>query len=106
MILKVKHEELQKVKHTMIKDGNALNDEIKIMQDEMEKLKTIWQGQDASTFYDNVYGYLDKMKKIPASLIEMGNFINNMDRSYTERDQEFSKELQKEEDNYEQNINN
>lgn len=106
MILKIKHEELKNVKDVMKKDASLLNDEIDILLEQTEKLKTIWQGQDADMFCNNVYEYLKKMKPIPACLNVLGDFINNINNKYTENDESFSKELQTEVDDYEQDSNN
>ena len=47
MVIKVKHDELNNVKDVMKKDGNAYDDEIKSMLDQIAILRTIWQGDDA-----------------------------------------------------------
>jgi len=101
MLLKVKHDELKNVKDVMIKDSALLDDEINILKEQIEKLRTIWQGQDANMFCDNVYNYIERMKTIPASIRTLGDFINKANNRYAENDEMFSRELQTEVDNYE-----
>lgn len=105
MILKVKHDELNNVKDVMVKDSELLDSEIKTLLEQIEKLRTIWQGQDATIFCNNVYEYINKMKTLPVTLRTMGKFINNINNQYTENDEAFGKELETEVDNYEQNNN-
>ena len=101
MLLKVKHDELKNVKDVMIKDSALLDDEINILKEQIEKLRTIWQGQDAKMFCDNVYNYVERMKTIPTSMRILGDFINKANNRYAESDEMFSRELQTEVDNYE-----
>lgn len=105
MILKVKHDELNNVKDVMVKDGELLDTEIETLLGQIDKLKTIWQGQDAEIFCNNVYEYINRMKTIPITLRTMGKFINNINNQYSENDEAFGKELETEVDNYEQNNN-
>lgn len=102
MLLKVKHEELRGVLNTMKKDGDAYDTEIEKMLSEIDKLRTIWQGQDATIFCDNVHAYITKMKNIPIALRNMSTFINKANNGYEENDESFSKELQTEVDNYDE----
>lgn len=107
MILKVKHEELKKVKDVMKNDGELLDNEIAIMLEQLEKLKTIWQGQDSDVFCSNVYNYVTRMKTIPSSLRVLSEFIGKADNKYIDNDDAFSQELKTEVDNYdEQDSNN
>lgn len=106
MLLKVKHEELHDVLNTMVKDGDAYDTEIEKMLGEIEKLRTIWQGQDATVFCDNVHAYITKMKNIPIALRNMSTFIDKANNGYTEKDEEFSKELEKEAFNYDEQSSN
>lgn len=106
MILKVKHEELRNVSKTMTKDGEAYDVEIKNMLEQIEKLKTIWQGEDAEQFYKNVKEYIEKMKNIPIALRNMSKFIDKANGGYSENDESFGKELEVEADNYDEQGDN
>jgi uncharacterized protein YukE len=102
MLLKVKHEELENVTGVMVKDGDAYDIEIDKMLEQIEKLRTIWQGKDAEIFCDNVTNYITKMKNIPKCLRNMSKFVNNVNNGYTEQDESFSKELETEANNYDE----
>ncbi len=104
MELKVKHEELQNVLSTMRKDGDAYNVEIDNLLKQIEELKTIWQGQDADQFCSNVSLYVEKMKKIPVALRQMSGVVEKANIGYSDNDEEFSKELQTEVDNYDEEL--
>ncbi len=107
MLLKVKHEELDGVLKTMNTDGDTYDSEIDNMLKQIEKLQTIWQGQDAEIFCKNATEYITKMKNIPVALRNMSTFIEKTNKGYTEKDEEFSKELETEATNYdEQDSNN
>lgn len=106
MLLKVDSEELDDVRNNIKKDGDFILEEIKKMSLELENLKTIWQGEDADRFYANFSSYLNKLGNIPSYLGIVDNFINRINNKYTENDEAFSKELDTEVTNYEQNINN
>ncbi len=102
MVLKVKHEELYNVVDVMEKDSDAYDTEIENMLKEIEKLRTIWQGQDAKIFCDNIYNYVTKMKNIPIALRNMSKFTRKVNGGYSDNDDSFSKELETEANNYEE----
>ena len=106
MLIKVKHEELKQVKDVMKKDGDLLDDEINVLLEQMEKLKTIWQGQDADVFYNHVYDYINKMKNIPNAMRHISEYINKANNRFADSDDAFSKQLQTEVEEVEPNNNN
>ena len=107
MEIKVKHEELNKVKNTMIKDAEDFNSDIDKLIEQVRILKTIWQGQDADKFIANAEMFFEKMKGLPITMNAMGKFINKANGDFEEGDEAFSKELETEvEEQYEQNYNN
>lgn len=94
MLLKVNHEELRNVKDVMKNNSNLLDEEINVMLNNLEKLRTIWQGDDSDKFYDNAFNYISRMKTITNAMGVMGEFINNMNNNYEENDKQFSKEIE------------
>ncbi len=106
MKLKVKHEELHGVMSTMRKDGDLYSVEIDKMLKLIDELRTIWQGQDSDQFCYNVSQYIEKMKKIPAALTQMSGLVEKANIGYSDNDEEFSKELQTEVDNYDETVVN
>lgn len=101
MLLKVKHEELNNVSRVIKKDSEELDKEIDNLLEQVEILRTIWQGQDADSFCQNTSDYFSKMKSIPNCMRNISGFINNVDNTYKEKDEAFNRELRTEVDNYE-----
>ncbi len=106
MIIRVKHDELNKVKDVMKNDSNSLDQEIENLASGIEKLKTVWQGPDANIFCDNVTNYLSKMRQVPECMRTLSDFIYKVNNQYKESDEAFSRDLQTEVDNYETNSTN
>lgn len=106
MLLKVKYDELKEVADTINNDSSLLSEEIKKLLDQIEKLKSIWQGIDADAFYGNSYDYFQKMTTISATLNNLGKFIEKTNNEYKNGDEAFSRELDTEVNNYEENIDN
>lgn len=100
MLIKMKHEELSNVKDVMKKDGDLYDEEIKSMLNQIAILRTIWQGDDAKKFCDNAENYFTKMKNIPIALRNMSRFVNNVNKNFTEADEQFARELRTEVGNY------
>lgn len=101
-VIKVKHEELKNVKNVMKNDGDSLDQELDALLKNIEKLRTIWQGQDSDFFCNNTLAYIDKMKKIPVAMRTISDFIDKADNGYSDHDEAFSRELQTEVDNYDE----
>ncbi len=102
MILKVKHEDLNNVNKVMDSDSEILDKEIDSMAEQIEKLRTVWIGGDAKIFCDNFEHYLARMKGIPIALNNMAKFVKKANGGYEENDMKFSKELEKEANNYDE----
>lgn len=102
MLLKVKHDELNMVQNNMKTDAEAYDVEINKMLEQIERLRSIWQGIDATTFCDNVHGYISKMKNIPIALRNMSKFIDKANGDYTNEDEAFGNELNTEAENYDE----
>ena len=102
MLLKVKHSELNNVSNTIKTDSEAIDVEIEKMQKEIDKLKGIWQGDDADTFCENVSAYLTKMKNIPVAMRNMNKVISAANKGYEENDEAFGNALKVEAENYEE----
>ncbi len=106
MEIKVQHEELNQVKTVMEKDAEDFNSDIEKLRGQVEILKTIWQGQDADLFCKNAGDFFDKMKGLPIAMRAMGKFIGQANGDFQDGDESFSKELETEADEYEQDSNN
>ena len=102
MLLKVKYDEVEDVTKTMNKDSDAYETEIDKMLKDIEKLGMIWEGQDAQIFCKHFTEYLTKMKQIPSTLKNMSKFIDKASKGYSENDDKFSRDLEKEATNYDE----
>ena len=101
-MLKMDHDEIDKVKSTMDDDESQLDTEITKMEAQLAKLRTIWEGQDADQFCDNFEEYLTKMKGIPVALRNVSSFVDKTNKNFQEKDKEFSTQLNQEVDNFEE----
>ncbi len=106
MLLKVKYDELKKITNTIKNDCSLFDEEIKRNLEQIEKLRGIWQGNDSDIFCNNVHDYLQKMTTISATLRNLEKFIDKANNGYKDNDESFSRELDTEVDNYEENIDN
>ena len=96
MILKVNHGELDNVSDVMVKDVDIYRKEIDNMEKEIERLQTIWQGEDSDIFCTNALNYIRKLKGIPESLETMSKFMNKSNEVFRKTDEEFGKKLETE----------
>ena len=106
MEIKVKHEELTTVEKTFDKDAEDFDSDIDKILQAIGTLRTVWQGQDADIFYVNASEFFDKMKGLPVAMRAMGKFIGQANGDFQDGDESFSKELETEADEYEQDYNN
>jgi WXG100 family type VII secretion target len=101
-MIKMRHGEVEDVKRIIDNDEVELDDEIKKMEEQKEILKRIWQGQDADLFIKNFDDYLTKMKGVPVALRNISGFMKKANGDFKDKDDEFSKELEKEANNYDE----
>ena len=102
MIFKVKHNELNQVSNTLKTDGEAYSDEISNMLLQIEKLRCIWQGEDAEIFCDNVSNYISKMNNMTIAMKNMSNVITTANNGYELYEDAFGEAMKAEADNYEE----
>ena len=102
MLIKVKHDLLKDVSETLVKDSEAYDTEITNMINSIDTLRGIWQGEDATTFCDNVTEYLSNVKEVPVVMRNMSNAITTVDGGYEAFDETFSNSLLEEAGNYDE----
>lgn len=102
MLLKVDHDELYDVTKVMNQDRDDYNKEIENMLQQIEKLKTIWQGEDADMFCYKAHEYISNMKKITNTMQKLSKFSDKANQGYAEWDDSFGKELEAEAMNYDE----
>lgn len=96
MNLKVKHNELNNVKDTVKSDAEKIDAEINYWISSIEKLKTIWQGEDATVFYNKATTYVQRMKVITECFRTMSEFMGDANVLYEDVDNSMKDELEKE----------
>lgn len=96
MIIKVKHNELKNYADHTNKNSALLENEIDSVIMNVEKLGTIWKGDDYDKFKDNILSYFTRMKVIPNTLSTISSFIKKVDDNYIESDESFARELRNE----------
>ena len=101
VIIKADKEDLKDVSLDLIKSSNTIDNEISVWEDSVNRLKSIWMGKDADIFYSRIESYIIKLKMLTATSNSIGSFINKVNNSYIEKDQEFADDLKKENDKYE-----
>lgn len=106
MIIKIKRDELTDVTNTMKNNSLSLDNEINSLLEQIEKLKTVWKGVDATVFYDDANRYFNEMKKIPATSRFIGDFIFKINNDCFDEDEMCSKKLEAEVDDYVQDRDN
>ncbi len=101
MELKVKFNELNTVKKTFDQDKEELDKEIKNILAQVQKLRGIWQGVDATDFCNNLEAYAENMKNISTTFDNFSKFVDSANKGYKEGDEAFSSALRRENAKYE-----
>lgn len=96
MLLKVDHEELSNVTKVMNKDSDSVKKELNNMNSCIERLKTIWQGEDAAIFCTNFQNFIQKVGGIPATLDTISKMCDESNNGYADRDKAFAQALERE----------
>lgn len=96
MNLKVKHDELSNVKDNMILDADRFDEERVIWTNSIEKLKNIWQGEDATIFYNKASAYVKRMEVISLCFRTMSEFMTDANTLYEDVDNSMKDDLEKE----------
>lgn len=100
MIIKVGHDELYDVTKVLKQDQEDYDSEIDKMMEIIENMKTVWKGTEANVFYAKATDYIKNMKKITKTMGSISRFSDKANEGYAEVDESFSKELEKEANDY------
>ena len=103
MIIKVGHNEINDVTKTLNQDQQDFDKEIDTMLGQIERMKGIWSGTDASIFYEKATEYIKNMKKITTTMKNISNFSDKANNGFIEVDQSFGKDLEEEANKYDEN---
>ena len=101
-VLKVKHAELKQVSSTMQRDSEAIDTEVENMLKQIETLRGIWQGEDATQFCDHANEYITRIKNITVAMRNMQKVMNAANQGYEENDEAFGNALKTEAQNYDE----
>lgn len=93
MRLKVDPDELLDFSKVIKNDSDKYTTEIDNMEASLEKLKRIWQGEDARAFTENFTNFLTRMKGIPQTLSTLSELCDKSNEGFKTRDENFAKEL-------------
>lgn len=96
MVLKVNRDELYDVTNVMKKDKDSYNQEVEKLQQNIETLKTIWQGEDSRVFCEKASEYFTKMKEISTTLDTLSEFCDKTNKGINDADEDFGKSLETE----------
>lgn len=102
MIIKVGHSDLEDVTKTLNKDQEDFDKEIANMLDQIDRMKAIWSGTDASIFYEKATEYISNMKKITSTMKSISTFSDSANKGFIEVDESFGKELEEEANKYDE----
>ena len=91
---------LRVTENTLHKDADRFNEELNLWNEEIDKLKTVWSGEDADIFYTRIGEYLLKLKMVSETENVFGNLLNKSYTTYEEQDSSFSSELKKDNAQY------
>ena len=100
MNFEVDTDELKYCEVKLENSSTKVEDEIKVWEKDIEKLKTIWKGSAADVFYSKMDEYLKKLKMLSETTRVFGNAMKECYSNYETKDKEFSVDLQNERNKY------
>ncbi len=102
-LINIEFDQLERFRTVIDEDQRDLDEEIKTMKNQVERLRTIWGGQDSKAFCDNFDMYLDKMTSLPVCMRNVSSFVKHIGGNFKNSDTSFARQLQTEnkyEDDY------
>jgi len=97
MNIKVNFSELEEVERIQKNNQDLLYQEIERLLKSLERLKSIWNGEDFERFYENAYNYISRMKVLCSFMDTMSEVMKNASELYKEQDENCSNSLKEEE---------
>ena len=104
MVIKADKEKLANTSNNLVKSSNSIKEEIDLWKKTVDELKQVWKGKDADTFYNRMDAYLIKLDMLTESSNAIGTFIGTVNSKYIEKDEEFTENIRRENDKYEEPI--
>ena len=93
MRIRVNHGELNQVREVLFSDSQELLNEVTAIENNIEELKTVWQGEEANIFFIKINNYLNKLKSVPLTYQSISTFINRANILYKQADLNLKKEI-------------
>ncbi len=100
MNFEVDSDKLKNAETTFIKSHDDFESYIKYWREQIEQLKSIWDGTESEIFYKNMEEYLLKLDILCESKNIFGKAFKYSYSIYEQKDEEFKKELKKENSQY------
>ena len=94
VILKVKYEELEKIKNNSKKNAELLDQEIALWLNSIENLKRVWQGIDSENFCLSTERYLTKLRFVSTLFNNISEFIDKANQLYNYEDLKFKRKFE------------
>ena len=94
-------EELKRTERTLSNSSESFKEYLTEWRNEIDTLKTIWSGDDANVFYSKMEEYLSKLDLVSETTSAFSSTFNTSYTIYESKDNEFSKELDSENQQYE-----
>jgi uncharacterized protein YukE len=101
MEFEVDSDELRKAETSLSNSSENFNNYLTEWRNEIETLKTIWSGELADVFYTKMEDYLSKLDLVSETTQTFSNVFNKSYTIYETKDDEFQKELDTENKQYE-----
>ena len=96
MKVRVEYDELEYITKSTDNDKSELELEINKLLESLEKMKDMWQGEDADIYYDKAFNYIKRMKVLCGFMNSTSDLIKYGAGQYQKQDQSFSRDLNKE----------
>ena len=100
MNFEVDSDELRFAEVKMNKSSQNMKTIIEKWKNEIENLKRIWQGHDADVFFSKMDAYIEKLNMVSETTQMFSTAFKSGYTMYENTDEEFSKELKKENSQY------
>ena len=96
----VDSEEFKNAEVFLNKSYEDFKDDLDYWRTQIDQLKTIWSGEDADVFYRNMEEYMLKLDMLCETKHAFSKSFKYGYLAYEEKDEEFAKELKKENSQY------
>ncbi len=100
MNIEVDTDELKYYEQKFSKSSVSLEEEINYWEEQIERLKLVWSGSEASVFYNKIDEYLLKLKLVYETTNTFSQTIRKSYNLYEKSDKEFYDELHQENSQY------